>query len=69
MSYKKPIFFIDTSFHINYTLEDEKYHNEARKIIKDINAECPNPVFITTNLILHESLCRVIYSDKKSKKE
>jgi predicted nucleic acid-binding protein len=56
------IYFIDTSFHISYCIEDEDHHQEARIFIEQIREKYSNPLFLTTDLIFAETINRIYCS-------
>lgn len=52
-------FFIDTSFHLAYFFKKEKQHAAARSSITKIRRTHTDPFFVTTGLVLQETISAV----------
>lgn len=49
-------FFLDTSFHIAYYFPGDQYHDAARAKIDEIRQGYPTPLFVTTDVVLQETI-------------
>jgi len=50
------IYFIDTTFHLAYFFAKEKKHADAQAAIARIRRADQNPLFVTTDLVLQETI-------------